>query len=368
MTRQPFAGRALRVALLSSARTWRGSTVSLVNIADGLTRRGHYAELLVGEESNREIIQRRGNPVSLLPTRNTGWAEVRELRRALQRSGIRAIIADRPRDLRLASLAGTGLGIRLIYRYNVSRPRPPSDLLTRMAYRRVATTIFRTAAGARQTLEAAPFMGRRPWLVIPGGVDTSVFFPDLPAGEQFRARHGLGPGPVLIAVGALMPEKRYPEMLQVISQLGTPVPLLICGEGKMEAELRQRARELGVDAHFLGLLSPNDMRAAYNAATLLVHTCAVETFGLSVSEAMACARPVVAAASGALPEVVGDAGVLVIPGDLPEFARQIAILLADSAACRVLGERGRIRSVAEFSLERMVAKYEELLLALEAAS
>ncbi|MEO8293935.1 MAG: glycosyltransferase family 4 protein [Gemmatimonadota bacterium] len=339
--------------------------MSLANIADGLNTRGHYAELMVGEDSNAEILRQRGSSVSVLPARNTGWKEVRALRRAIRRSDIRFIIADRPRDLRLAGLASPGLGVRLIYRYNVSRPRPPSDIITRLAYRRVAMTLFRSEIGARQVLDAAPFMSTRPHQVVAGGVDTRIFYPDQLAGEKFRASLDLVEGPLLLSVGALFPEKRYSELFRSVAMMKGNVPLLICGEGRLESELRAEARELRIDARFLGFLPPAELRAAYNAADIVVHTCAVETFGLSVSEAMACGRCVVAAAGGALPEVIHDAGVLVEPDDLAGFAGQVTSLLADRSARERLGVMARERSWNLFSLEKMVDNCEQVLQDLE---
>jgi glycosyltransferase involved in cell wall biosynthesis len=355
----------LRVSLLTSARTWRGSTVSLSHIASGLAARGHYAELLVGEEMLAELARGRGIPVTVLPTRNTGLAEVGALRRALSASGSRVIITDRPRDLRLAALAAVGKGVSLVYRYNVSRPRPPSDLVTRLSYLRVAATVFRSEAGAKQVLSFAPFMARRPFRVITGGVDTSVFYPDQTGGERFRRAHGLADRPMLLAVGALMPEKRYPEMFDIVSRSPQRSPLLICGEGRLEAELKDQAARFNLDVRFLGFLPPPELRAAFAAATVVLHTCQVETFGLSVAEAMACGRPVVVAEGGAMNDVVGDAGFIVPGSDPGEFAAQLDRALSDPVLRARLGAAAHSRSVARFSVESVVAEYERLLLELE---
>jgi len=306
-----------------------------------------------------------GIPALVLPTRNTGVREVLELRRALRRSATTALIADRPRDLRLGAWAALGRRIGLIYRYNVSRERPPSDLVTRMAYRRVAMTVFRTDSGARNALATAPFMRRPPHRVITGGVDTGMFIPDPAEGVRFRITAGLGDQPVLLAVGALMPEKRYSDLLHVVAGLGRRVPILICGSGRLEPELRVQAAQLGVDARFLGFLAGAHLRAAYNAATCVIHACMVETFGLSVGEAMACGRPVVAAAGGGVVEVIGEAGILVPPLDREEFTRRVEGLLRDPEECRRLGQAARARSVAMFSVEKMITEYETLLLQLE---
>jgi glycosyltransferase involved in cell wall biosynthesis len=354
------AGR-FRISLLTSARTWRGSCVSLANIASGLIARGHQAQLLTGEEPIAEEARGRGIPAQAIPTRNTGWKEVRALRRAIRDFRTDLLVADRPRDLRLGAWAATAEGTQLVYRYNVSRLRPPSDLVTRLAHQRVACTVFRTRSGAEQVLARAPFMRRRPWRVITGGVDTGRFFPDPEGAAHFREKHRLGDRPVLLAVGALMPEKRYPEMFEIVATLRTKVTLAVCGEGRLEPELKELAAKWGLDVRFLGLLPPDQLRSAFSAAELCVHTCDVETFGLSVAEAMACARPVVVSDGGGLREVVNGAGVLVPVDDLGGFAAQVDQLLGDRAAREQLGVAARERILNQFSVAHMVEEYERLL-------
>ncbi|MEP7326960.1 MAG: glycosyltransferase family 4 protein [Gemmatimonadota bacterium] len=349
------------MSLLTSARTWRGSCVSLANIAAGLIARGHAAVLFTGEEAIAETARNRGIPARTLPTKNTGWREVRALRRAIRDFKTDLLVADRPRDLRLGAWAAAAEHTRLVYRYNVSRNRPPSDLVTRLAHQRVACTVFRTRAGAERVLQAAPFMRQRPWRVITGGVDTATFYPDPAAGQEFRQRHSLGARPLLLAVGAFMPEKRYPEMFDIFAGLSAPVTLLLCGEGRLEPELRTLAADRRLDIRFLGMLPPAELRAVFAAASVFIHTCAVETFGLSVAEAMACGRPVVVSEGGGLAEVVADAGILVPPDDQAGFVRELEALLQDSAAREMLGAGARLRMLELFSVEHMVEEYERLL-------
>lgn len=313
-----------------------------------------------------EIARHRGIPAAALPTRNTGLAEVRALRRALIASGSQVIIADRPRDLRLAAMAALGRRIALVYRYNVSRPRPPSDLVTRLAYSRLAATVFRSRTGAEQVLAAAPFMAHKPYRVITGGVDTAMFYPDPSGGESFRRQHRLGERTMLLAVGALMPEKRYPEMLDIVARLPERAPLVICGEGRMEGELRALASSRNLDVRFLGYLPAPELRNAFAAASVVIHTCQVETFGLSVAEAMACGRPVLVAEGGAMNDVVEEAGIIVRGNDPREFADHLARVLGDSVLRARLGAAAHSRSVTHFSVDRVVAEYERLLLELTA--
>jgi len=139
---------------------------------------------------------------------------------------------------------------------------------------------------------------------------------------------------------------------------------VIRGSGSLEAAVRTQAERLGVEVQLLGFLPADELAAAYNAASCLVHVCPVETFGLTVAEAMACGRPVVAVASGALPEVVDGVGVLAPADDPAAFAEAVRALLADPARAAALGAAARDRAVDAFSMERMGREYGEALEAL----
>jgi phosphatidylinositol alpha-1,6-mannosyltransferase len=251
-----------------------------------------------------------------------------------------------------------------VYRHNVGQATPPRDLVVRLAYRRVALTVFLTRSAEAQARAEAPFMVRPRYRVIYEAVDGEQFRPDEAAGRAFRERHGLGGRPLLLAVGALEREKRYDWLLDALARLGPHCPaLVVCGDGGLAGPIRDQAARLRLDVRFLGQLPRDQVIAAYSAATCLVHACPVETFGLAVAEAMACGRPVVAVAGGALPEVLGEAGVLT-PDDAEQYALALAELLADPPRQGALGAAARRRAVALFSLERMGAEYAA---ALEAA-
>lgn len=321
--------------------------------------------MLVGERPIAESVAAMGIPVDLVPSRNTGLKETLALRRVLRDHAVQALVADRPRDLRVGALASLDRRIPLVYRFNVRRERPPSDLVTRLAYQRVAATIFLTPGWAEQTLVRAPFMGKVPYRIIWNGVDADAFRPDAAAGQSFRERYQLGAGPLLVASGALYPDKRFDLLIDALPLLrsGCP-PLVLCGVGVEEPTLRAQAERLKAPVRFVGFQSHEDMRGAYNAATVVVHTGPVETFGRSVAEAMACARPVVAVAAGSLVDVVGDAGILVPPGDPAAFAAALDALLVDEDRQRRLGQAARVRCLERFSEERSLSDYEALFLEL----
>jgi glycosyltransferase involved in cell wall biosynthesis len=359
----------MRVALLTSARSWRGSGTSFVNIARGLLERGHAVQLFATAAPVTEAFAAQGLPVRELPIHDTGLREARILARALREHQSDVVLAEKPRDLRVGALASLVRRFALVYRHNVGQETPPRDPIVRLAYRRVALTVFLTRAAEACARAVAPFMVRRPARVIYEGVDVAQFRPDEAAGRVFRQRHALGDRPFLLAVGALEHEKRYPWLLDALARLGSHgPPLLICGEGGHAGLIRDQAARLGLDVRLVGFLAPAELAAAYNAATCVVHACTVETFGLALAEALACGRPVVAVGGAgggsALAEVLGDAAVLT--ADEPEqYVLTLTELLADPPRRRALGEAARRRAVELFSLERMRGEYAA---ALEAAS
>ena len=115
--------------------------------------------------------------------------------------------------------------------------------------------------------------------------------------------------------------------------------------------IRARMQRLGPGLHHLEGLDPAELPAVYNLALMLAHPAWYEGFGLPPLEAMACGTPVVVSNSSSLPEVVGDAGVIV-PADSPEAWRQaLEAVAGDADLAADLRRRGILRA-AEFSWER----------------
>lgn len=356
----------LRVAFVCSADSFRGSTVSLKHLAKGLAERSAVVRVFTGAEVVSAPLRAEGVDVEQLDLSHTGWRTARGLRRALAVFGAEVLIVDRPRDLRLGLLATLGTRVALVNRYNSHRPRPPRDILTRLAYQvGVRETIFLTREMAQRILDAAPWMRRVPHCVIPEGVDAEQFRPDASSAAAFRARHGLGDTRFLLAVGALTREKRGEFLVDALSKLPNAPLLLFCGEGPMQESLTARAAALGVSVRFLGIMPRDELRGAYNAASAMVHACAVETFGLSVLEAMACGCPVVGVRAGGLLEVVGtdgEAGTLVDAGDPVEMAQKVREILRDSKLSARVREAARRRARERFELSTMSARYERAAL------
>jgi glycosyltransferase involved in cell wall biosynthesis/SAM-dependent methyltransferase len=142
-------------------------------------------------------------------------------------------------------------------------------------------------------------------------------------------------------------------------------PLVLAFDTTAEEQgvLRVWLKEFGIADTALptGFVSDDEMAALFNAAHLFVHPSRHEGFGLPVLEAMQCGAPVIAARAGAVPEVVGDAGILVDPDEPTAFAQAIEALDRDEARRRLLKEIG-LRQASRFSPsalgESTLASYE----------
>jgi glycosyltransferase involved in cell wall biosynthesis len=178
---------------------------------------------------------------------------------------------------------------------------------------------------------------RGPISVIPYGVDD----------ELFRVKAS---GDRVGFVGALVHEKGVRDLLEF-------GPRLLCvGDGPLAPELRAAGAEIVV-ARSVDELARQLERMAVLAAPSRTTATLKEQFGRMVAEAMAAGVPVVAYKTGALPEVIGDAGVVVREGDRQALVDAIRRVLADPGD---LAERGRQRAAALYTWDAVAARMAEL--------
>jgi glycosyltransferase involved in cell wall biosynthesis len=209
-----------------------------------------------------------------------------------------------------------------------------------------------TARDLVELVDAAPEKTH----VIHEGVEAELapMDPD-EARRAVSARFGIA-GRYALFVGTLEPRKNVPTLLHAFDQLrhDFPVRLVLAGaRGWLSEDVFRTLHDLaltdGVD--FLGPVPPEELRPLYCGAEVLVLPSLYEGFGLPPLEAMACGTPVVVSSAGALPEVVGDAGVVVNPEDPDELAEALGWVLGNPAFQAELARRG-LRRAAEFSWER----------------
>ena len=180
--------------------------------------------------------------------------------------------------------------------------------------------------------------------VIPCAADP-LFFPAPDAAQQAKTRWGLEPGYVL-AAGTSHPRKNTSVLLRAYALCRSAQPLVLIGPpGDTAGPLGRLAEELGIAGRvrWLGYIPRRQLPALYRAAGVFVMPSLYEGFGLPVLEAMACGTPVICSNTSALPEIAGEAALLIDPKS-PE-------ILAD-ALVRVLSDRGLAEDLREKGLKR----------------
>jgi len=171
--------------------------------------------------------------------------------------------------------------------------------------------------------------------------------------------------PIVGVVARLEPEKGHPTLLEAWPAVLAAVPdahLVVVGEGSRREALEAQAAELGLLGRVIFTGRRDDVPAVTAALDVAVLPSYREAQGLSILEAMALSRPVVASAVGGIPEMIEDGrtGLLVPSHDAPALAAAITRLLTDHALADTLGRAGHDLAYDQFCVEQMVRSVETI--------
>ncbi len=270
--------------------------------------------------------------------------------------------------------AWTPRDVKLVFATFQNLPKrypPPFRWTERFAMSRAAGWIAfgRTVEDA---LRDRPGYTGRPHRVIAPGVDTDLFRPDAAAGARVRASLGwMDDGPPVVGyLGRFVPEKGLETLMRALDACAQPWRALFVGGGRMEADLRAWSARHSDRVRIMTGVGHERVPEHLNAMDLLCAPSRTtpawrEQLGRMLTEAMACGVPVAGSASGEIPYVIADAGLIVPEDDVPAWTRSIDRLLGGSATRADLSARGLARAEAEFSLRvvgrRHLEFFDELL-------
>ena len=227
--------------------------------------------------------------------------------------------------------------------------RVAMSLLVARSMRR-ASRIIAVSEFTRRGIEARYRICPGKITVIPEGVDERFYPRGVEETRAVLARYGLRPG-FLFSVGRLNRRKNLERLLQAHASLqgrGAPAVPLVIG-GKLDYGVRAplpRGRAAAEVDHvrWMGLIPDEDLPAFYSGAAGFIYPSLFEGFGLPVLEAMASGTPVVTSDRTALPEVTGDAGLLIDPARVEALAEAMTRVLVDQPLAQDLRRRGLERS------------------------
>lgn len=202
--------------------------------------------------------------------------------------------------------------------------------------------------------------------VIPGGIDPSWF-------EVERRPSDI---PELLFWGRMEDEKGIPELLNAIKIVAKKIPdvkLTLVGEGNRLEDYKQQVRKLGLVPKMIvpGWQSQKEVQKLAATAHAAVLPSRIESFGLSVAEALGAGVPVITTNTGALPEIVEDGvtGTLVAPNDPTALAEAICAVLGNPEKFRDMADQGRKAARQKFSWDatalQLIGLYQQELAANE---
>jgi len=178
--------------------------------------------------------------------------------------------------------------------------------------------------------------------------------------QWFNKEFGLSEADRVIAVAAqLIPRKGHRFLIDALSRLINEFPelrLLLLGKGPEEGRIREQVSRLGLEDCVIFAGFRNDLPRILPCLEILVHPSLKEGLGIALLQASSAGIPVVASKAGGMPEAVGDneSGLLVPPGDSNALKAAVKRLLSEPETARRLGDAGRARMAAEFSIDVMV--------------
>ncbi|MGH9058557.1 MAG: glycosyltransferase family 4 protein [Acidimicrobiales bacterium] len=197
--------------------------------------------------------------------------------------------------------------------------------------------------------------------VVHLGVGGEFTRPVDPADQRAAcARYGLRPDRYLVAVGNVAPRKNLPTVVEAMAQMdpASRLPLLVVGpDGVGAAAVRALVGRRGLEdqVRFTGWLPSSELPPLIAGARALVHPSVEEGFGMTPLEAMAAGIPTAVARAGTLPEVVGQAALLVDAYDPRNWAEALASVCEDSELRAELRRRGRVQA-ARFTWQHTAAQ------------
>ncbi len=370
-TRIRPAGDRIRVVEVLATGTNGGAQEHVLNIVTRIDR-DHFNVSVVSLSPGSAVrkIERAGVPVCLIDTGADDDAAVAQL--AAHLATVRAQVVHN--HMYRAEVVGTRAALALAA---TGRPRPlvistvhSSRIRSyedRDLMRALTPQMDHLIAVSRSIVNKIKDEGRTgsPISLIHNGVDLDRYAAQ-DACCSLHEEYGLVPGsPIVGVVGRLEPEKGHPTLLDAWPLVLAQVPeayLLVVGEGSRREVLEEQARALGIASKVVFTGRRDDVPAVTAALDLAVLPSYREAQGLTILEAMALSRPVVASNVGGIPEMVEDGvtGLLVPPHQPAALAAAIVRLLQDHPLADTLARAGYDLVHRKFCVQAMVHAIEGL--------
>jgi L-malate glycosyltransferase len=347
---------------IDTARTWRGGQNQVLLTVNGLREIGHRAALVAHPDGELRRRAAEGlELIPLVPRAEMDLSAAWRLARLLKRLRPEIVHAHDAHGVAMASLAlsfgGAAQSPVLVAARRVDFHLRRNSF-SRWKQRQVDCFICASEA-IRQMLVGDGVPADRTVTVHEGiDIDHVRAAPPVNVHEAFWLPHN---APVVGNIAALVPHKGQRHLIEaarLVVQRMPDVRFLILGEGELREMLERQVREYHLEKHVFLPGFRTDVLGCLKGFDLFAMSSVTEGLGTALLDAMACGKAIVATKTGGIPEVVDDGvtGRLVAPRDHAAMAQVIQELLEDHAGRQRMGDAGRARVEARFTVERMVAE------------
>jgi glycosyltransferase involved in cell wall biosynthesis len=358
-----------RILISDTIRMWGGAQRFILELAEGLTARGHHVAIQTFPGSPLAVRARdHGLPVFEVATRVDAapWT-VLPLAWKFRRNPYDFVITTFDKDLRTTGLAArlAGGGTKVIHTRECDDP-VKNKVRYRWFYTKVAHHIIvNSRATQKTTLDSAPWLHKDRTSILYKGIDLSDYDPPDPGPWNERLNPG-GDRVVIGYAGQLIARKRLDVVMRLLAASDfedLPWTLAIVGKGPDEQKLHDEADRLGISDRviFSGFVS--DVHRWMAAIDIFILPSFIEGFGYVLAEAGAAGKPSVAYRASSIPEVVVEnkTAFLAAEGNDNEFAAHMKTLITDSDLRKKMGDAARMDTFERHGLDKMIDRTEEIL-------
>jgi len=352
-----YTGVPMKILHVDTRPDWRGGQLQILLTLRGLRARGHDAQLMARCDSPlARRATEEGFSVHLFPPRFARLQAALCLRELLDQQTFDILHAHDPHGLTAACLTRAHRRAALVVARRVAYPLSRGSLA--LARYRAARRIIAVSRFVEASVIASGIAGERV-AVVHDGVEIGAA---TTAEERriARARWNVSSDILLLGcVGYLLPEKGQEALVRAMRPIREEFPkcrLILAGDGPCRAKLQVLAQELEMGDAVLFAGFVDDVESVYRALDVFVFPSVAEPLGSSLLAAMAHGLPVIAAASGGVPEIVenGQNGILVEAPEAEKLADSIRRVLGDSALATRMGKAARETVAENFSADLLV--------------
>jgi len=370
--RQLYKDQALKVrnkiCFVNSTKTWGGGEKWHYDIFTHLSKKGYNAIMITNKRSELfRKVKKASLKVYNIRISNLSFLniiKVLKIASILKKEQIRTMIINLSADLKVSGFAAKLAGVKnIIYRRGSAIPIR-NTVLNRYIFKNIVTEIIANSEETKKTiLSNNPYIFPKDKIyVVYNGINLNKY--DKLSSEILYAKKE---NEIILGnAGRLVKQKAQKYLIEIAKRLkrkGIKFKLLIAGEGKLKNELKQLAKNYGVENEVIFLGFVENIKTFLKSIDIFLLTSLWEGFGYIIVEAMALKKPVIAFNVSSNPEVVENnkTGFLVKYKDINNFVRKVEYLINNKELRDKFGLAGRKNVETIFTFEKTLKNVEEIL-------